>query len=121
MNTDIILFNSRDELLRVDTEKIVYFEACGNYTTLVTANKLKYALHVNLSGMERLLEQRLKERSSVFARIGKSYIINLRYVTQINLLKHKLILSDFNQCAYMLDISKEALKNLKNTIIKLNV
>ena len=29
--TNLIFFNSRDELLRIDISKIVYFEADGNY------------------------------------------------------------------------------------------
>ena len=36
-----IYFNSRDKLIRLDTQKIVYFEGDGNYTYIVTANKQK--------------------------------------------------------------------------------
>ena len=30
--TNFLFFNSRDELLRLDISKIVYFESDGNYT-----------------------------------------------------------------------------------------
>ena len=37
----LLFFSGRDNLLRLDIEHIVYFEADGNYTTVVTKNKLK--------------------------------------------------------------------------------
>ena len=37
----LLLFNTRDQLLRLDIARIVYFEADGNYTHVVAMNKLK--------------------------------------------------------------------------------
>ena len=36
-----IYFNSRDKLIRLYIQKIVYFEGDGNYTYIVTTNKQK--------------------------------------------------------------------------------
>ena len=44
--------NSRDEFLRIDISKIVYFEADGNYTNIVLANKLKGVVCMNLAAMK---------------------------------------------------------------------
>ena len=33
--TNFLFFNSRDELLRLDISKIVYFESDGNYTNII--------------------------------------------------------------------------------------
>ena len=44
-----LYFNTRDELNRIDVSKIVYFEADGNYTTVVMVNKLRAAIYMNLS------------------------------------------------------------------------
>ena len=41
MHKKYIYLNSRDEFLRVDITKIVYFEADGNYTHIILNNKVK--------------------------------------------------------------------------------
>ena len=117
MKNAYLHLNSRDEFLRIDVSKIVYFEADGNYTNIVLANQLKGSVCMNLAQMQQILSERLKERATIFARVGKKYIINHTFVLQINVLKQKLILSDGANFAYTLDISKDALKNLKELYI----
>lgn len=117
MKNAYLHLNSRDEFLRIDVSKIVYFEADGNYTNIVLANQLKGSVCMNLAQMQQILSERLKERANIFARVGKKYIINHTFVFQINVLKQKLTLSDGANFAYTLDISKEALKNLKELYI----
>lgn len=117
MDTDFVYFNSRDELLRVDISKVIYFEADGNYTNFVLPNKLKGVIGINLAQMEKALSARLKEKSRYFARIGKRYIVNLNYIYQINVLRQRLVLSDGVSFAFQLEISKEALKNLKEIFV----
>ena len=41
MTEQRVYFNSRDKLIRLDVQKIVYFEGDGYYTYIVTANKHK--------------------------------------------------------------------------------
>lgn len=112
-NKDWLFLNSRDDLLRIDMREIAYFEADGNYTHIVLTNKQKCTVGMSLGKMETILSERLRGKVMYFARIGKRYIINLNLVFQINVLKHRLVLSDFHQCSYALDISKDALKKLK--------
>ena len=112
-----LIFNSRDEMLRIDVSKIVYFEADGNYTYIVTCNKIKSAICMNLGQMEEVLAERLKERKSIFARIGKKYIVNLNYVYKINPLKKQLALTDFSNFLYQIPVSTEALKKLKEVMV----
>ena len=121
MDRQLIEFNSRDELLRLDVQRIVYIEADGNYSYIVTCNKLKGAVGMNLGQVEDVLANRLKERKSIFARIGKKYIVNLNYVYKINPLKKQLVLTDFNHFAFQLDISREALKALKELMVKMKI
>ena len=93
--------------------KIVYFEADGNYTNIVLANQLKGVVCMNLAHMQQILIDTLKEEASIFARIGKRHIINHSYVYQISVLNQKLVLSDGENFAFRLDVSKDALKKLK--------
>ncbi len=117
MNKKYLYLNSRDELYRIDISKIVYFEAEGNYTNVVLSNKLKGAVCMNLAQMQQVLSDSLKESASIFARVGKRYIVNLTYVYQIGVLRQKLTLSDGEVFAYQLNISKEALKKLKELYV----
>lgn len=114
---EYVYFNSRDELLRVDVPSIVFLEAEGNYTRIVLANGFEALVCINLGKMEKMLSAKLQEKAQRFARIGKRHIINLNYILQIIPLKQTLILSDQKSFQYSLDISKEALKNLKELII----
>ena len=109
--------NSRDEFLRIDINKIVYFEADGNYTSIVLSNKLKGVVCMNLAHMQQVLSEKLKEHASIFVRVGKKYIINHTYVYGINVLRQNLILSDGENFVFQLDVSKEALKCLKELYI----
>ena len=113
-----LFFNSRDELQRIEVSKIVYFEADGNYTDIVMVNKLRASILMNLGEMEKALTAQLGTEAQIFMRIGKRFIINLRYVYSINVLKQQLILSDYDHFAFQVTISKEALKNMKELMLR---
>ncbi len=113
-----LFLNSRDEFLRIDISNIVYFEADGNYTNIVSVNRLKGVVCTNLAQMQKYLSDKLREDASIFARVGKKYIINLRYVYSINTLRQQVILSDGASFSYQLTIGKEALKELKQIFIE---
>ena len=116
-NMKYLFFNNRDELLRLDIAKIVYFEADGNYTNIMTVNKLKGSVCMNLGEMERNLSEQLGDDASMFMRIGKRFIINMSYIYQINVLKQHLILSDYDHFAFQITISKDALKKIKDLVL----
>lgn len=113
-----LFLNSRDELLRLDIHNIVYFEADGNYTNIISANKLKGVICANLSQMQNMLSDRLKEDATIFARVGKKYIVNLRHIYAINTIRQHIILSDGATFEYQLNIGKDALRELKHIMIE---
>lgn len=118
MNTTKYLYlNSRDEFLRIDINKIVYFESDGNYTNILLNNKMKATVCMTLAQMQSILSDSLKESARMFARIGKRHIINLTYVYQIAILRQHLILSDGENFEYQVNISKDALKKLRDMYI----
>ena len=119
MTTDkvFIFFNSRDELQRIDVSKIVYFEADGNYTDIVMVNKLRASICMNLGEMERAVAAQIGDDAKIFMRIGKRFIINMRYVYSINVLKQQLVLSDYDHFAFQVSISKDALKKMKELML----
>jgi len=116
-NKKYLYLNSRDELFRIDISKIVFFEAEGNYTSFYLSNKLKGQVCINLGQMQKVLSDSLREEASIFARVGKRFIINLSYVCQIGVLRQRLMLSDGAMFSYQLNISKDALKKLKELYV----
>ncbi len=112
-----VFFNSRDELQRIEVSKIVYLEADGNYTDIVMVNKLRAAVCMNLGEMEKALATQIGDESKHFMRIGKRFIVNLRYVYSINVLKQQLVLSDYDHFAFQISISKDALRKMKELML----
>ena len=116
MSNSFLYFKTRDELLKVDLRRVVYFEADGNYTKIVSANGLVSMVLLNLGKMEQLLSLRFKNETQTFARVGKRYIINMVFIYQIHLLKQELTLSDQRFFVERLSISKDALRKLKELL-----
>lgn len=116
-----ILFNSRDEMLRIEVDKIVYFESNGNYTHIVSRNKLKATLTMSLTKTEQVLTQQLGERAWQFMRVGKRFIVNLNNVYSINIAKQYLVLTDQEHFAYQLPVSKEALRKMKELMVQAKI
>ena len=109
-----IYLHNRDEMLRLDLQKVVYFEASSNYTEAWTVNSLKAVIGMNLGKVQELLSRQTPEDMPQFMRIGKRFIVNMQYICQIHVVKQRLVLSDFEHFTFSLPVSKEALKNLKD-------
>ncbi len=118
MNSKWIFFQTRDELLRIDLQKVVYFEADANYTNLYTVNNMKAVIGMNLGSTQQLLAHQSPDNMPVFMRIGKKYIVNTAFICQIHITKQKLVLSDFEHFNFTLPASKEALKTVKEYYTK---
>ena len=116
-----IYFNSRDKLIRIDIQKIVYFEGDGNYTYIVTANKQKVCLTINLAHTEDALASQLGDNAKQFMRIGKRFIVNMKYIYQVDIQKQVLMLSDCEHFLFQLPVSKEALKAVKDLVIQTRI
>lgn len=80
--------STKTELLRVATDEIVYMQADGNYCDIILTNgksrKLTFQLHH--------LEDRCKDlHHNHFVRVGRSLIVNKRYVYVINLTEQRIL------------------------------
>ena len=121
MTEQRIYFNSRDKLIRLDVQKIVYFEGDGNYTYIVTANKQKVCVTLNLAHTEEALASQLGDNAKQFMRIGKRFIINMNYIFQVDIQKQILMLSDCEHFLFQMPVSKEALKTVKELVIRTKI
>lgn len=118
MKTVYLHLNSRDEFIRVDVSKIVYFEADGNYTKFILINKLQGVVAMNLSHMQETLSNSLRENAIGFIRVGKKHIINSQYIYKLSPSRQMMVLSDGATFAYKLEVSKIALKQLRELYLK---
>ena len=121
MTQQKIYFNSRDKLIRIEVQKIVYFEGDGNYTYIVTANKHKVCITLNLTHTEEALAAQLGDNAKQFMRIGKRFIVNMNYIYQVDIQKQVLMLSDCERFLFQLPVSKEALKTVKELVIRTKI
>ncbi len=113
-----LIFNTRDELTCFSLDRVMYFEADANYTTVVLVNGVHTSLLISLTRLEKLIGEILRDRRSVFVRIGKKYIINSAFIFQINALRQRLVLTDLvSPNAVTLTVSKDALKKLKSMCV----
>ncbi|MCL1933880.1 MAG: LytTR family transcriptional regulator [Candidatus Azobacteroides sp.] len=113
-----LVFKTRDELVRIKIERILYFEAERNYTKLVLTNGIQFVFAINLGKIEEILENQIQDYASTLLRVGKSYIINKNHVLQISLPKTKILFSAADGKAKELIIPKDPLKIFKETLEK---
>ncbi len=111
----IFYFHTRDEMVRVDLRKVLYFKADRNYTDVYFLNGHHVTLLTSLLNIEKMLEDdRMKGKTIPFVRLGRSLIVNVTFILQINVLKQELSLSDVKTSGvYKVSVPKEVLKNLK--------
>lgn len=99
------------ELVRVSTDEIVYVCADGNYSDLVLTNgrtrKMTFQLHFFEDVFKRL-------NNNTFVRVGRSVIVNKRYVFVINLTDQTLMFTgqQLSNDIKTLRLPREALKQL---------
>ena len=102
-------------MVRVRTDEIVYVKADGNYSDLMLVNghcrKMTFQLHQ--------IEDTFKQlHNNMFVRVGRSLIVNKRYVFVINLTEQKLIFTGKSLSTQInsVKVSREALKQLMDLL-----
>ena len=111
-----LIIKTRDGLLRIRIEQILYFEADRNYTKLILNNGIQFTFAINIGKIEEILENQVTGCKMILMRVGKSHIINKNHILQINLPRQKLLLLTAEGKARELIISKDPLKVLKDSL-----
>ena len=111
-----LMIKTRDELLRIKIEQILYFEADRNYTKLLLSVGIQFTFAVNIGKVEEMLAAQLTEPNTILIRVGKSHIVNKQHILQINLPKQKMLLLAAEGKPLELIIPKEPLKALKEAL-----
>lgn len=112
-----VCLNTRDELLIIDLDRVAFFQANGNYTRLTYISGHALMLNTGLSGVEKILAAVLpKGVPAMFVRMGRSLIINQIYLSNINVLKQYLTLSDLESHHFKLTVPKNLLRIYKGKV-----
>jgi len=111
-----LMIKTRDELLRINIEHILYFEADRNYTKLLLSEGIQFTFAVNIGKVEEMLAMQISDPNTILIRVGKSHIVNKKHILQINLPKQKLLLLADEGKPRELIIPKEPLRALKESL-----
>lgn len=102
------------ELVRVQTDDIVFVRADGNYSEILLYNAKRHVMTFQLHFFEETF-QRLKD--NFFVRVGRSLIVNRNYIYLINLTEQKMILTGGKLTGeYEVRASKDALRDIKTRL-----
>ena len=103
------------ELVRVATDENVYVRADGNYSDLVLTNGKSRKMTFQLHFFDEVFQQL---QNNMFARVGRSLIVNKRYIHVINLTEQILIFSgqQIKGDIKPVNVSRDALKQLKELL-----
>lgn len=113
---EYLIISTSVDLVRSLSEEVVFIQADGNYSSLHFTHNRQNTVTLQLGQIERNIALQLPQTGTNFIRIGKSLIINRKYVSYINLARQMLILNANDGQAHSLSASREALKQLKELI-----
>lgn len=115
MGKDLI-FHTSTELVRIPSDAVVFITADGNYSAITTADGSDYVLTLQLGHIEKRIAEIVDDNDNRFIRIGKSLIVNRKFITFINPARQRITLSDCRSFRHDVSASREALKSLKELI-----
>lgn len=103
------------ELVRVATDEIVYVRADGNYSDLVLTNGRSRKMTFQIHFFDEVFQQL---RNNMFVRVGRSLIVNKRYIYVINLTEQMILFAGqpIKGDIAPVKVSREALKQLKEQL-----
>ncbi len=114
-----LCINSRDEMLIIDLEQVAYVQANGNYSKLMYVSGQHLLISLGLTKIEELIRKSVGvSTQSRYVRLGRSLIINQRYLYRISVARQKLMLSDYVSKIHELDLPKPILKQYKEQLSK---
>ena len=100
-------------MVRIPVSRLVYISADGNYSEVITQDNRKQVVSYQLGQLEDIIVEQLNEDGGSFVRLGRSLIVNTRFIHLIDITKQRIVLSDCFACYHDLTASREVLVKLK--------
>lgn len=112
MPVKFIVLSKGTELFHFPMEKLVYIEAQGNYSEIVTLDGRRALVAMQLGQIEDALNSQIGDDCGII-RLGRGLIINCQYVYKIDIAKQTLYMSDCAGFWKELSASRTVLMQLK--------
>lgn len=112
-----IIFTSRDELTAVDTDKVAFIQANGNYSKVVYINRKEVLITLGISIVETTIKS-ANDIQNKFVRLGRSVIVNHKFLHRIDLVRQLITLWDGGENEIRLKLPKTVLKVYKEATAK---
>ena len=111
-----LFITSRNGIEIINLDKVVYLKADGNYTDCHLADgKVRTHLSTLSVFIDAISSRYLSaEEPSPFVRMGRSFVINVAYVSAVNLVNSKLVFD--SDVVKPLAVTKSQLKSLRDFI-----
>ncbi len=104
------------KLVCIPVDYIVLVEACGNYCDIYLPGNVKITVTFQLGQIINMIKEQLPNFKHLFARVGKSMVVNSNYVVDIDLTSKTIMLVDPKFHKYDRKASRDALKDIKEQI-----
>lgn len=111
--SDYLTYANSVEYYRIPFDTIVAIVADGNYCQITTVDSNVNVVTLQLGQIESLINGLEPFPDNIFIRIGKSLIVNSRYISYLSIAKQKIVLSDGRSFRFTHNASREALRALK--------
>lgn len=97
----LISCNNRGELKHIASSEIWYIEAEENYSNIFLTNGKKLVVCIQLGIFNNLIKKWFPYNHKYFCRVGRSLIINKKYLSSFNVSQREIVLADKRSDVYM--------------------
>lgn len=109
-------------MLIVDLDLVAYVQASGNYCRIMYVGGQQVLVSLGLAKIEELIRLATRQPSqSCFVRLGRSLIINQRYLYRLSVTRQKVVLSDYESHIHELEVTKAIIRQYKDQLSKSGV
>ena len=85
--SEYLIISTSVDLMRTASDSIVFVSSDGNYSSFMFTSGDSRIVTLQLGQVEQLIAKQLSTTRSNFIRLGKSLIINRKYINYINVPK----------------------------------
>lgn len=108
-------FSVYSEMFIVDLNRVLYFQADDHYTHVYYANGNHFMIPFGLSKVETMINEESDCRGR-FIRLGRTYMVNLERIFQVNVVKCIVLLFDDHGVNYTLHLPKQVLRKFMDML-----
>ena len=111
-----LFISTSTELVRIPVTSIVLIEAAGNYCDIYLHGGTVVTVTYQLGQIVTYITEKLPDYKHMFARVGKSLVVNANCVINIDLTAKSITLVDDKYIKQVRKASRDSLKQIKEQL-----